>query len=90
MHERRLCQKTHRPTAVRLQKTTISSEDAILSAQEEPGPPAEIPGPPADQMTPPSGLGLPTPPSAAKERESRPASLNLEVQRVTASSQHLI
>ncbi|XP_020565898.1 meiotic recombination protein REC8 homolog isoform X2 [Oryzias latipes] len=61
-----------------LQKTTISSEDAILSAQEEPGPPAEIPGPPADQMTPPSGLGLPTPPSAAKEREGRPASLNLE------------
>ncbi|RVE62853.1 hypothetical protein OJAV_G00160210 [Oryzias javanicus] len=54
-----------------LQKTTTSSEDAILSLQEEPGPPAEIPPPPVDQMTPPSGPGLPSPPSAAKEREGR-------------------
>ncbi|XP_024123301.1 meiotic recombination protein REC8 homolog isoform X2 [Oryzias melastigma] len=54
-----------------LQKTTTSSDDAMLSLQEEPGTPAEIPPPLTDQMTPPSGPGLPSPPSAAKEREDR-------------------
>lgn len=64
-------------TCARLQPTTLSSEDAMLLLQEEPGLSVEKPGPPTDQLTPVSVPVLPSPPSAAKERE-RPT-LELEV-----------
>nr|XP_012779498.1 meiotic recombination protein REC8 homolog [Maylandia zebra] len=64
-------------STLELQPTTLSSEEAILLPQEEPGLPAEKP--PSDQLTPVSVPGLPAPPSAAKERERRLRSLELEV-----------
>ncbi|XP_005732238.1 meiotic recombination protein REC8 homolog [Pundamilia nyererei] len=63
-------------STLELQPTTLSSEEAILLPQEEPGLPAEKP--PSDQLTPVSVPGLPAPPSAAKERERRLRSLELE------------
>ncbi|KAF6739543.1 REC8-like protein [Oryzias melastigma] len=66
-----LAETGHFLEGVLLQKTTTSSDDAMLSLQEEPGTPAEIPPPLTDRMTPPSGPRLPSPPSAAKEREDR-------------------
>uniref|UniRef100_A0AAZ1XI23 REC8 meiotic recombination protein b n=1 Tax=Oreochromis aureus TaxID=47969 RepID=A0AAZ1XI23_OREAU len=63
-------------STLELQPTTLSSEEAILLPQEEPGLPAEKP--PTDQLTPVPVPGLPSPPSAAKERERRLRSLELE------------
>ncbi|XP_044063891.1 meiotic recombination protein REC8 homolog isoform X2 [Siniperca chuatsi] len=56
-------------STIELQPTTLSSEDAMLLPQEEPGLSLEKPGPPTDQLTPVSMPALPVPPSAAKERE---------------------
>ncbi|KAK9513875.1 hypothetical protein VZT92_027376 [Zoarces viviparus] len=50
-------------SSIESQPTTISSEDAVLLPQEEPGPPS-------DQLTPVSGPVVPSPPSAAGERGS--------------------
>ncbi|XP_006804901.1 meiotic recombination protein REC8 homolog isoform X2 [Neolamprologus brichardi] len=63
-------------STLELQPTTLSSEEAILLPQEEPGLPAEKP--PSDPLTPVSVPGLPAPPFAAKERERRLRSLELE------------
>ncbi|XP_041798289.1 meiotic recombination protein REC8 homolog [Chelmon rostratus] len=52
-----------------LQPTSLSSEDAMLSPQEEPGPSVEEPGPPVDQLTPVSAPVMPSLPLAARERE---------------------
>ncbi|XP_073340728.1 meiotic recombination protein REC8 homolog [Pagrus major] len=52
-----------------LQPTTLSSEDAMLLPEEEPGLSVEKPGLPTDQLTPVSVPVLPSPPSAAKERQ---------------------
>ncbi|KAI3360505.1 hypothetical protein L3Q82_002392 [Scortum barcoo] len=54
---------------IELQPTTLSSEDAMLLSQEELEPSVERPGPPTDQLTPVSVPVLPSPPSAARERE---------------------
>lgn len=62
---------------VRLQPTTLSSEDAILLPQEEPGLSVEKPGRPTDQLTPVFVPALPLPPSAARAGVKR--SLELEV-----------
>nr|XP_046256688.1 dual specificity protein kinase CLK2b isoform X2 [Scatophagus argus] len=61
-------------STIELQPTTVSGEDAMLSPQEVPGLSEEEPGPPTDQLTPvrPADVQLPvlpSPPSAAQERE---------------------
>ncbi|XP_070767931.1 meiotic recombination protein REC8 homolog [Enoplosus armatus] len=65
-------------STIELQPTIVSGEDAMLLPQEEPGLSVEKPGPPTDQLTPISVPVLPSPPSAAPERE-RPT---LELQEV--------
>lgn len=54
-------------THVRLQPTTLSSEDAMLLPEEEPGQSEVKPGTPTDQLTPVSVPVLPSTPSASKE-----------------------
>ncbi|XP_075322619.1 meiotic recombination protein REC8 homolog [Odontesthes bonariensis] len=61
-----------------LQPTTASSEDAMLSPQQEPAPSVETPGPLRDQLTPVSVPEVPSSPSAAGECERRPRSPELE------------
>ncbi|KAM9353476.1 meiotic recombination protein REC8 homolog [Symphorus nematophorus] len=56
-------------SAIELQPTTLSSEDAMMLPQEEPGLLVERPGPPRDELTPVSVPVLPSPPPAAQERE---------------------
>ncbi|XP_042280189.1 meiotic recombination protein REC8 homolog isoform X1 [Thunnus maccoyii] len=63
-------------STIELQPTALSSEEAILLPQEEPGSSVEKPGLPTDQLTPVSMPALPSPPSVAKERVKR--SLELE------------
>ncbi|XP_049440003.1 meiotic recombination protein REC8 homolog [Epinephelus fuscoguttatus] len=59
-------------STIELQPTTLSSEDAMLLPQEEPGLSVEKPGPPSDQLTPVSMPAPPSPPSEAEEWQ-RPA-----------------
>ena len=63
--------------SVRLQPTILSSEDAMMLPQEEPGLSVERPGPPTDELTPVSAPVLPSPPPAAQEHEQ--PTLELEV-----------
>lgn len=72
---------------VRLQPTTLSSEDAALS-REEAGLSVEEPGPPADQLTPVSAPPLPSPLPPARGRE-RPA-LELEVPACVVFRQNMV
>ncbi|XP_037532555.1 meiotic recombination protein REC8 homolog [Nematolebias whitei] len=64
-----------------LQPATVSSEDAVMLPQKEPGPPAELPGPPREQITPISAPVLPSPPSAARKRRPRSPDVHPEVRR---------
>ncbi|XP_072249374.1 meiotic recombination protein REC8 homolog [Leuresthes tenuis] len=61
-----------------LQPTTVSSEDGMMSPQQEPDLPVEAPRPPRDQLTPVSVPEVPLPSSAARERRRRLRSLQLE------------
>ncbi|XP_068998801.1 meiotic recombination protein REC8 homolog [Embiotoca jacksoni] len=65
-------------STLELQPTTVSSEDATLLPQEEPGQAVEEAKPPIDQLTPVSVPGIPSPPTAARERERSPRSVELE------------
>ncbi|XP_076594082.1 meiotic recombination protein REC8 homolog [Chaetodon auriga] len=67
LERQRTKELTGSPTG--LQPISLSSEDAMLSPQEETGPSAEKPGPPVDQLTPVSEPVIPSPPPAARERE---------------------
>uniref|UniRef100_A0A671WUF4 Rad21/Rec8-like protein N-terminal domain-containing protein n=1 Tax=Sparus aurata TaxID=8175 RepID=A0A671WUF4_SPAAU len=54
-------------STIELQPTTLSSEDAMLLPEEEPGQSEVKPGTPTDQLTPVSVPVLPSTPSASKE-----------------------
>ncbi|XP_071394649.1 meiotic recombination protein REC8 homolog [Centroberyx affinis] len=62
-------------STIELQPTILSSEDAMVLPQEEPGLPVEEPGPPTEEVTPeevtPVSVPVAPSPSGAEERERR-------------------